>query len=121
MWPPWGWDLANVESLTSYLARLSAAHDISPAVLLTREILPKVREEFRRHDYQAVHDVESTFVYEAHTLNGVGQRSQDWINVVEQLTGVRGLQYLTMGTWRRVFSGAGIAAAPTRMVPALFG
>jgi len=99
---------ANVESLTSYLARLAAAHDISPAVLLTREILPKVREEFRRHDYQAVHDVESTFVYEAHTLNGVGQRSQDWINVVEQLTGVRGLQYLTMGTWRQVFSGAGL-------------
>lgn len=105
---PMGVGSANVESLTSYLARLAAAHDISPAVLLTREILPKVREEFRRHDYQAVHDIESTFVYEAHTLNGVGQRSQDWISVVEQLTGVRGLQYLTMGTWRQVFSGAGL-------------
>jgi hypothetical protein len=105
---PMGVGSANVESLTSYLARLAAAHDISPAVLLTREILPKVREEFRRHDYQAVHDVESTFVYEAHTLNGVGQRSQDWINVVEQLTGARGLEYLTMGTWRRVFSGVGL-------------
>lgn len=105
---PMGVGSANVESLTSYLARLAAAHDISPAVLLTREILPKVREEFRRHDYQAVHDIESTFVYEAHTLNGVGQRSQDWINVVEQLTDVQGLQYLTMGTWRKVFSGAGL-------------
>jgi len=105
---PMGVGSANVESLTSYLARLAVAHDISPAVLLTREILPKVREEFRRHDYQDVPDVDNTFVYGAHTLNGVGQRSQDWINVIEQLTGVRGLQYLTMGTWRRVFSGAGL-------------
>ena len=32
---PMGVGSANVESLTSYLARLAAAHDISPAVLLT--------------------------------------------------------------------------------------
>src|SRR5437016_5150277 len=31
---PMGVGSANVESLTSYLARLAAAHDISPAVLL---------------------------------------------------------------------------------------
>jgi AraC-like DNA-binding protein len=99
---------AGVESLTSYLARLAAAHNISVGVLLTREVLPKVPEELRRHDDQAVHKIESTFLYDAHTLNGVGQRSQDWINVLEQLTGVRGLQYLTMGTWRRVVSGAGL-------------
>jgi len=89
---PMGVGSANVESLTSYLARLAVAHDISPAVLLTREILPKVREEFRRHDYQDVPDVDNTFVYGAHTLNGVGQRSQDWI-----------------------------ATIPTRLVPTLFG
>jgi TniQ len=106
--PPMGLGSAGVESLTSYLSRLAAAHDISPGVLLTREILPKVREEFRRHDYQTVHNIESTFVYDAHTLNGAGQRSQDWINVLEQLTGAQGLQYLTMGTWRRVVSGAGL-------------
>jgi AraC-like DNA-binding protein len=105
---PMGLGSARVESLTSYLTRLAAAHDISVGVLLTREILPKVREEFRRHDYQAAHKIESTFVYDARTLNGVGQRSQDWISVLEQLTGVRGLQYLTMGTWRRVISGAGL-------------
>ena len=116
---PMGLGSAGGESLTSYLARLAAAHDISPGVLLTREILPKVREEFRRHDYQAIHDVESTFLYDAHTLNGVGQRSQDWIDVLEQLTGVRGLKYLTMGTWRRSFPGL-VCCDSTRMVPALF-
>jgi hypothetical protein len=103
--PTVGLGSAVVESLTSYLARLAEAHDISPGTLLTREVLPKVREEFRRHDYKVDPALESTFMYEAHTLNSVGQRSLDWVNVLEHLTGVRGLQYLTMGTWRQVISG----------------
>jgi hypothetical protein len=102
--PPVGLGSVVVESLTSYVARLAEAHDISPGTLVTREILPKVRKEFRRHDYK-VPATESTFMYQAHTVNSVGQGSQDWVNVLEQLTGVRGLQYLTMGTWRRVISG----------------
>jgi AcrR family transcriptional regulator len=102
--PPVGLGSAVVESLTSYVARLAEAHDISPGTLVTREILPKVREEFRRHDYK-VPATKSTFMYEAHTLNSVGQGAQDWVNVLEQLTGVRGLQYLTMGTWRQIISG----------------
>jgi hypothetical protein len=103
--PPVGLGSAVVESLTSYVARLAEAHDISRGTLVTREVLPKVREEFRRHDYK-VPAIESRFLYDAHTLNGVGQRSHDWVNVLEQLTGVRDLQYLTMGTWRPVISGA---------------
>lgn len=102
--PPAGLGSAVVESLTSYLVRLAEAHDISLGTLVTREVLPKVREKFRRQDYKAA-AIESTFLYDAHTLNGLGQRSHDWVNVLERLTGVRGLQYLTMETWRQVFSG----------------
>lgn len=102
---PVGLGSAVVESLTSYVARLAEAHDISVGTLVTREVLPKVRSEFRRHEYRTP-ALKSTFLYDAHTLNGVGQVSQDWIDVLEQLTGVRGLQYLTMGTWRQVISGA---------------
>ena len=96
---------ALVESLTSYVARLADAHDVSIGTLVTREVLPKAREEFRRHEYKNP-PIESTFLYDAHTLNGVVQHSQDWVSVLEQLTGVRGLQYLTMRTWRQVISGA---------------
>ncbi|MEB2363141.1 MAG: TniQ family protein [Bryobacterales bacterium] len=103
--PPLGLGSAVVESLTSYLTRLAEAHDISPGTLLTREVLPKVRAEFRRHEYRGIPATQSTFMYEAHTLNSLGQQSQDWVNVLEQLTSVRGLQYLTMGTWRQVISG----------------
>jgi hypothetical protein len=101
---PVGLGSAFVESLTSYVARLAEAHDISPGTLVTREILPKVREEFRRHEYK-VPVAKSTFMYQAHTLNSVGQVAQDWVKVLEQLTGVRDLQYLTMGTWRQIISG----------------
>jgi TniQ len=103
--PPVGLGSAAVESLTSYVARLAEAHDISIGTLVTREVLPKVREEFRRHEYK-IPAIKSTFLYDAHTLNGVAQRSQDWVVVLEQLTGVCGLGYLTMGTWRQVISGA---------------
>ena len=102
---PVGMGSALVESLTSYVARLADAHDVSIGILVTREILPKAREEFRRHEYKNP-PIESTFLYDAHTLNGVVQHSQDWVSVLEQLTGVRGLQYLTMRTWRQVISGA---------------
>ena len=87
--PPLGLGSAVVESLTCYLARLAEAHDISAGTMVTRELLPKVREEFHRHDYK-VPAIQSTFMYDAHTLNSVGQCSQDWVNVLEQLTGVRG-------------------------------
>lgn len=117
---PVGLGSAAIESLTSYLARLAAAHDISSGTLLTREILPKVREEFRRHDYRAVHEIESTFLYEAHTLNGVGQRSQDWVYGLERLTGVRGLQCLTMGAWRQVISGVGLLRRRRAWCPLCF-
>lgn len=102
---PVGLGSGLVESLTSYVARLAEAHDISIGTLVTREVLPKVREEFRRHEYK-IPPLKSTFLYDAHTLNGVVQRSQDWVAVLEQLTGVRGLRYLTMGIWRQVISGA---------------
>jgi hypothetical protein len=106
--PPLAVGTPHVESLTSYLVRLAEAHDISAGVLLTQELLPKVREAFRRHAYQANGKIESTFVYEAHTLNGLSQRSHDWVNVLENLTGVRGLHYLTMRPWSQVVSERGL-------------
>ena len=42
-----------VESMTGYIARLAEAHDVSPAMLLNRELLPRMapfpgRRTFRR-------------------------------------------------------------------------
>ena len=116
--PPLAVGSPYVESLTSYLMRLAEAHNISAGVLLTRELLPKVRAAFRRHDYQDVSKIESTFVYEAHTLNGTAQRSQDWVTMLANLTGVRGLQYLTMGSWGHVISECGLLRNKRAWCPA---
>ena len=102
--PPLAVGSPYVESLTSYLTRLAEAHNISAGVLLMRELLPKVRAEYRRHDYRTVGKIENTFIYEAHTLNGMARRAQDWVTVLESLTGVCGLQCLTMGAWGQVVS-----------------
>jgi TniQ len=116
---PVGLGSASVESLTSYVARLAEAHDISIGTLVTREVLPKVREEFRRQEYK-IPPIKSTFLYDAHTLNGVVQHSQDWVSVLEQLTGIRGLQYLTMRTWRQVISGADLPRRRRAWCPLCF-
>src|SRR5207253_7783175 len=47
--PPLAVGSAHVESLTSYLTRLAEAHDVTPGILLSRELIPRVREAFRRH------------------------------------------------------------------------
>ena len=60
---PVGVGSAQVESLTSYLTRLAEAHNVTPNVLLNRELLWKVREVFRRHAYRDMGKPECTFVY----------------------------------------------------------
>jgi hypothetical protein len=99
---------AQVESLTSYLVRLAEAHDVTPGVLLTQELLPRVREAFRRHVYRPTGKPASTFLYDSHTLNGGAQCAHDWVNVLVSLTGVKFLQSLTMLTWRQVISERGL-------------
>lgn len=93
----------QVESLTSYLMRLAEAHNVTVGVLLNQELLPKVRAAFSRRTYRLKTEV--TFVYASHTLNGVAQCAHDWVSVLEELTGIRPLQGLTMIAWSEVISG----------------
>ena len=103
---PVGVGSAQVESLTSYLTRLAEAHNVTPNVLLNRELLWKVREVFRRHAYRDMGKPECTFVYKSHTLNGVAQRSHDWVSVLRDLTGVQSLEFLTMTAWSQILSAS---------------
>jgi hypothetical protein len=97
----------RVESLTSYVTRLAEAHDVSPGILLSRELIPTVREAFHRHAYRN-REPDSTFIYRSYTLNGVGQRAQDWVTALENLTGIRSLKTLTMTPWSPVISERGL-------------
>lgn len=105
---PVGVGTAQVESLTSYLIRLAEVHDVSPGILLNRELLPKVREAFRRPGRHTSANPESAFMYRSHTLNGVVRRAHNWISMLESVTRVQHIQCLTMTTWSQVISERGL-------------
>jgi TniQ len=95
---------AYVESLTGYIARLAEAHSVATGALLALELRPRVspgsgtasREQERPHN--------SSFIYDAHILNGLGECPRQWAHVLESLTGRVSLHSLTMLNWGQVIS-----------------
>ena len=81
-----------VESMTGYIARLAEAHDVSPAMLLNRELLPRMAS------LSGLQDIPKnlTFLYQSHVLNGAGEHAQNCVQVLEHLTGAENLRALTL-------------------------
>jgi hypothetical protein len=75
--PPIGVGTAVVESLSGYIARLAAAHAVETGVLVNRELLPRVPYT---KGVLAGHTPSKLPIYsfyiDAHTLNGIGDRSR---------------------------------------------
>jgi hypothetical protein len=94
----------QVESLTGYIARLAAAHDVSTGVFLTRELLPRIRQESDDLPLHRGHSRRYGFIYDAYVLNGISDCPAAWVRALEALTGQTALHLLTMLTWRRVIS-----------------
>jgi AraC-like DNA-binding protein/transcriptional regulator with XRE-family HTH domain len=93
---------ALAESLTGYIARLAAAHSVSVGMLLTREILPRLRHE--PAPPKGLDPACSSLVYETGNLNGVGESSDRITGLLEDLTGTRNLNLLTLRPWSAVIS-----------------
>ncbi len=94
-----------VESLTGYIVRLAEAHVVTPGTLIFKELGRTVAaggtgHEGRRRCY-------STFAYDAHTLNGMTDRAEEWAIAVGAATGVESIRFLTMLPWKNVFSAQG--------------
>jgi hypothetical protein len=85
-----------VESMTGYIARLAEAHDVSPAMLLNRELLPRMGAETIFRTRRATVPKNSTFIYNSHVLNGAGGYPQSCVRVLEDLTGAKNLRVTTM-------------------------
>ena len=81
-----------VESMTGYIARLAEAHDVSPAMLLNRELLPRMAS------LSGLQDIPKnlTFLYQSHVLNGASEHAQNCVQVLEHLTDVKNLRALTL-------------------------
>jgi len=101
---PLGIGTEHVESLTSYVARLAAAHAVSVTTLILHGISPRIpgspASKTRYSDGCVLVPGRGSFF-----LNGSGHGAQDWVRVLGQITGTQNLRFLTALCWGGAVSG----------------
>lgn len=104
---PVGIGTGLVESLTSYVSRLAAAHCISPAVLLARTLVPIIGKEYwlRGKERSSTRSsiLGNSFSLPAKVVNGRGVIAKDWVTALQGLTLRQDVGFLTMLPWAAVF------------------
>lgn len=88
------------EGLISYLTRLAGAHCISPKLLLSAELLPRMR------GVNSVHHAEFHSDY-AKTLHSTGKFAHTFVKTVEQLTCRTDIALMTALPWREIVPAIG--------------
>jgi transcriptional regulator with XRE-family HTH domain len=83
---PVGMGTALGESLTSYLARLAAAHCVYPGILLREMILPMLEEAETQGNGAEQHPLWRRDGSGSHLINVTGSRAQSALQVLETLT-----------------------------------
>ncbi len=83
---PVGMGTAMGESLTSYLARLAAAHCVYPGILLRKMILPMLEKAEMQGDGPEQHPLWRRDGSGSHLINVTGSRAQAALQVLETLT-----------------------------------
>ncbi len=93
---PVGIGTPHVESLTSYIARLSEAHCVTPRILIEREI-SLLREKSSKQ--------KSLFGVRHHTgeVNGRGKTALELVNLLKKVTHRKDLKFLTLLIWSDIF------------------
>jgi len=94
--PPIGVGTAQVESLTSYIARLSAEHGVSPRKLLCAEVLA--------HIGKATQYYASPCHFSAYQINGTRKLAEVIAVGFERLTLSTDLRHMTLQMWSNVLS-----------------
>ena len=87
-----------IESLTSYLIRLSEAHQVYPSSLISYVIAPILNKEFLIYSTARG----NRFYDGAKTMNGFGGNALDMVGALEQLTKVQQLGILTFASIKEV-------------------
>lgn len=118
---PVGVGTALVESLTSYVARLAAAHAVRVSDLVGYGLAPCAAEEapivsVRARDYRAG----SGFQRGTHAINGLAEDARRWISATETATCRTGLKYLTLTPLQSVFTKQGVFRANQAWCPTCF-
>lgn len=103
--PPIGTGTPEVESLTSYVARLAHSHSMT-AQKLTDWVLDHFGEE-----------VCAKYAWHQRSLSGASDQSELWASRLAELTGVENLDRLTLSPWRHLVGTPGLAPKSDRWCP----
>ena len=98
---------SDSESLTSYIARLAQAHNVTVSALFGREIAPLVERTFLKRRMAAAEiraPLISSFRDLVRAANGIGRTATDLTRAVETLTLRSDIRLLTMKPWANVFA-----------------
>jgi hypothetical protein len=105
---PIGMGTGHAESLTSYIARLAAAHSLTPAVLLGRTLASVMDKRYwlqdGAHPGSRRSPLGNSFGEYAKAINGIGVIAKDWVTALQNLTLRSDLNLLTMLPWAEVFT-----------------
>ncbi|HHP5737725.1 TniQ family protein [Bacillus paranthracis] len=96
---PIGIEGAYIESLTSYLIRLSEVHQVYPSGLISYVIAPILNKEFLIYSTARGGN---RFYDGAKTMNGFGNNALDMVGALEKLTKVQQLGILTLASIKEV-------------------
>lgn len=94
-----------IESLTSYLVRLSEAHCLKLGILFNKIVAPVLN---KKYVLQSSVYGGNRFFDGAKALNGIDKNSLDLINALEHLTKREDLINLTLKKWEHVFTNRGL-------------
>lgn len=112
---PIGLGTPRVESLSSYIERLAAAHLVSTRSLVARVIGPASNKTYLSSQ-NPTYDAWNSFAPATRALNGIGKIANDSVLVLEGLT-LRKLRNLTMLRWRFVLSEKALSRATHAWCP----
>lgn len=104
-----------VESLTSYVGRLAAAHHVSVGTLLAREILPLARGN------NPVNKNEWMDGGHLGSVNGIGPLAQGWVDAVGRLTMRSDTRWTTMLPWDAITTFKGLLRPSRAWCPRCYG
>lgn len=99
---PLGIGTSDIESLTSYMARLAGAHSVSLRTLAIQETLPLLKCDYLSNPRG--NSLEAFWLEATRALNGTGSLAKDWVHALECLTLRTDLRFLTLLPWAAVLT-----------------
>jgi transcriptional regulator with XRE-family HTH domain len=99
---PLGMGTPDLESLTSYMARLAGAHSVSLRALVLHELLPLLNCDYLSNPFK--NSLDAFWIEAARALNGIGALARDWAYGLEGLTLRTDLRFLTLLPWATVLT-----------------